>query len=166
MERKFFISSLFRSRKDLNKEVKQRREESSIGTMLFPFKKEDKLHRDGGHLDHEILSEYLSEYKSKSRAFKEALALPHFIQLEEGKRPYSYGMMRGNRFVLTTFYGSLKCAEKTWVMKLEAFCLLHPVVEREVVEIATLHLEGEANVWWFNHLSHSRVSTLAELSKE
>ena len=97
---------------------------------------------------------------------KETLALPQFIQLEEGKRRYNYGMMRGNRFLLPTFDGSLKCVAKNWVMKLEAFFLLHPVVEREVVEIAALHLEGEANFWWFNHLSHARVSTLAELSKE
>ena len=42
-------------------------------------------------------------------------------------------------------------------MKLDAFFLLHPVVEKEVVEIAALHLEGEANIWWFSHLSHARV---------
>ena len=36
-----------------------------------------------GHLESEILSEYLVEYKAKSRAFKETLALTQFIQLEE-----------------------------------------------------------------------------------
>ena len=74
-------------------------------------------------------------------------------------------MIRGKRFLLSTFEGSLKCVAKTWVMKLEAFFLLHLVVEREAVEIATLHLEGEENVWWFSHLSHARVSTLSELSQ-
>lgn len=61
MERISFISSIFRSRKGLTKEVKQRREERSSGTMPFPFEKEEKLHRNEGHLDHEILSEYLAE---------------------------------------------------------------------------------------------------------
>ena len=50
--------------------------------------------------------------------------------------------------------------------KLEAFFLLHPVVEKEAVEILELHLEGEAHIWWFSHLSHARVSTLAKFSQE
>ena len=50
-------------------------------------------------------------------------------------------------------------------MKLDAFFLLHPIVDREVVEIAVLHLEGESNTWWFSHWSHARVSTLADFSQ-
>ena len=46
-------------------------------------------------------------------------------------------------------------------MRLDAFFLLHPVLEEEVVEIAVFHLEGEANIWWFNHLSHAKVTTYA-----
>ena len=46
-------------------------------------------------------------------------------------------------------------------MKLDALFLLHLLVEREAIEIATLHLEGEAKIWWFNHLSHARVTTFA-----
>ena len=43
--------------------------------------------------------------------------------------------------------------------------MLHPVVEREVVEIAVLHLEGEANIWWFSHLSHARVTTYVDFTQ-
>ena len=75
-------------------------------------------------------------------------------------------MMRGNRFLLSTFDGSLTFAAEAWVMKLEAFFLIHPVVDRKAVEIVALHLEGEANTWWFNHLSHARVSTLAKLDRK
>jgi len=39
------------------------------------------------------------------------------------------------------------------------------VVEKEVVEVAVLHLEGEASVWWFKPLVHSRVSSFAEFSQ-
>ena len=39
------------------------------------------------------------------------------------------------------------------------------MVEREVVNIAALHLEGEANTWWFSHLSHARVTTFAEFTQ-
>ena len=45
----------------------------------IPFYFEDKRHEDGGNLDHEILSEYLAEYKSQLRSFKENLTLPKFI---------------------------------------------------------------------------------------
>ena len=106
MERMSFISSIFRSKRDLTKEVKQRRmkrnNETSLGfqdeegpctsyqqkkqlvlhrdpkknAIPFPFEEEDKRHGDGGHLDHGILSEYLAEYKSQPRAFKENLTLP------------------------------------------------------------------------------------------
>ena len=74
-------------------------------------------------------------------------------------------MMGGNRFLLSTFDGSLTCAAKVWMKKLEAFFLLHPVVDREVAEIAALHLGGEENNWWISHLSHARVSTLADFSQ-
>ena len=41
-------------------------------TMPFSFEEEEKRHGDVGHLDHEILSEYLVEYKSQPRAFKDS----------------------------------------------------------------------------------------------
>ena len=65
---------------------------------------------------------------------------------------------------MSTFDGS--STTKAWVSKLEAFFLIHPVVEKEAVEISALHLGGEAHIWWFNHLSHARVSTLAEFSQK
>ena len=102
------------------------------------------MQKDGGHLDHKILSECLVEYKFQPRAFKETLAFPQFIQLEEEIRPCGQGRIKGNRFLLSTFCGS--SAARVWARKLDAFFLLHPVVEREALDIAALHLEGEANI--------------------
>ena len=48
--------------------------------------------------------------------------------------------------------------------KLDDFFQIHPVAERVAIEIATLHLEGEANDWWFGRLKHSRVTTYAEFT--
>ena len=162
VEKTIFISSLFRYKRDLTKEVKQRKvdksNETTLGfqdeegpctsyqqkknlvlhrapkkhTMPFPFEEEDKRHGDGGHLDHEILSEYLAEYKSQPRAFKENLTLPQFIQLKGERRPCS------NRFLLSTFDGSY----------------------------IGLHLEGEANIRWFNHLSHAKVTAYADFTQK
>ena len=44
-------------------------------SMSASFEEEDERHGDGGNLYHEILSEYIAEYKSQSRAFKENLTL-------------------------------------------------------------------------------------------
>ena len=60
---------------------------------------------------------------------------------------------------MSTFNGS--STARAWERNLDAFFLLHPVVEREAVEIATLHLEGEANIWWFSHLSHENVANFS-----
>ena len=54
---------------------------------------------------------------------------------------------------------------RAWARKLEELFLLHPVVEREAVEVAVLHLEGEANAWWFSHLSHTRVTSFSEFTQ-
>ena len=116
-------------------------------------------------MEHEILSGYLAEYKYQPRAFKETLTLPQFIHLEEERRPCSNRRIKGNRFLLSTFDGSSTCIEKAWGMNLDSFFLLHPVVEREAVEIAALHLEGEANIWWFSHLSHARVTTFVDFTQ-
>ena len=62
--------------------------------------------------------------------------------------------------MLSTFDG-LSTA-RTWVRKLEAFFLLHPVAGKEAIEISTLHLEGEAYDWWSSHLSHARERNFAK----
>ena len=77
MEKMSFLSSIFRTKKSLPKEEKQRGEEEGPCTSYSYEGKED---RHGGYLDHQILSEYLGEYKSHSRAFRETTTFPQFIQ--------------------------------------------------------------------------------------
>ena len=110
-------------------------------------------------MDHQILSDYLVEYISQPRSFRGTLGFPHFIQLKEEKRPCIRKEIKGNRFMLSTFDGSSNA--RTWVRKLEAFFLLHPVAGKEAIEISALHLEGEAYDRWCSHLSHARVNTFA-----
>ena len=193
MEGMIFVSYIFRSMKDLSKEVKQMRmercNETSRGfqdeegpctsyqqqrklvlhrapkkyTMSTFLEEEGEIH--GGNLDNEILSEYVAEYKSQSRAFKENLTLPQFIQIKEERRPCSNRRRKHNRFLLCTFYRSSTCAARAWRRKLDALFLLHPIVQKEVVEIVALHLEGEANIWWFSHLIHARVTAFENFTQ-
>ena len=79
MKKMRLLSSVFRSRKDLPQEVKQMKscsetprgfQEEEEPCTSYSQRGEDKRHR--GHLESEILS----EYKDKSRASNETLALP------------------------------------------------------------------------------------------
>ena len=65
--------------------------------------------------------------------------------------------------MLSTFDGS--STARTWVKELVAFFFLHPVIEKESVEISALHLEGEAYDWWCSHLSHARVESFADFTQ-
>ena len=79
------LSSVFRSIEDLSKDVKNIEEEEEEGPCTSYSHQEEDKHE--GHLDYQILSDYLVEYRSQPRAFKETLYFPHFIQLKEEKRP-------------------------------------------------------------------------------
>ena len=64
---------------------------------------------------------------------------------------------------MSTFDGNTSA--RAWVKKLEAFFLLHLVAGKEEMEIAALHMEDEASIWWFKPLVHSRVSSFAEFTQ-
>ena len=113
---------------------------------------------------HETLILYLEEYKAQSRAFKESLTLQEFFELKEERRSYNINRRkRHNRFYLPTYDGSSSSTVNAWRKELDAFFKLHPVAEREVVQIAALHLHGEANDWWFGHMKHAKVTKYSNL---
>ena len=73
-----------------------------------------------------------------------------------------------DRFFLPTFDGSSKCTAKYWVEKLDIYVQLNHVSNMEAIKIAALHLEGEANDWWFYGLStlgHANVTSYAEFTR-
>ena len=43
--------------------------------------------------------------------------------------------------------------------------MLHPVAEKEAMEMAVLHMEDKTSVWWFKPLFHSRVSSFGDFSQ-
>ena len=54
------------------------------------------------------------------------------------------------KFYLPYFDGSSKCTASSWVQNLDTYFQLNPMVEREVIKMATLHLYGETNDWKFH----------------
>ena len=126
------------------------------------FFEEGKRYRNEGRREpetHETLSLYLEEDKAQSRSFKESLTLQELFELKEERRSYSCNRSkRHNRFYLPTFDGSSSSTVKAWRKELDSFFMLHPVAEKEVVQIAALHLLGEDNDWWFSHMEHAKVT--------
>ena len=75
----------------------------------------------------ETLGDYLQEYESQSRRFREHLSFKEFFQLKEERRPRKYNKRRGcmqhtlGRFFLPTFDGSPKSTTKAWVNKIDTY---------------------------------------------
>ena len=63
---------------------------------------------------------------------------------------------------MPTFDGSYSSTVKAWRKELDTFLMLHPVVEKKAFQIAALHLLGEANVWWFSHMEHTKVTNYSD----
>ena len=81
----------------------------------------------------ETLGDYLQEYESQSRRFKEHLNFQGFFQIKENIKPSNHNRRRGcmqhtlGRFFLPTFDGSPKSTSKSWVRKLETYFQLHQI---------------------------------------
>lgn len=66
------------------------------------------------------------------------------------------------------FDGSSNSSAKPWVEKLDVYFQLNQMEKIEAIKVATLHLEGEAQDWWFHGrvtLRHSSVTTYAEFTR-
>ena len=65
---------------------------------------------------------------------------------------------------LPYFHFTSKCIVNSWIQKLDTYFQLNPMDKRDAIKMATLHLDGESNDWWFhgmNTLSHWQVVTYA-----
>ena len=63
---------------------------------------------------------------------------------------------------LPYFDGSSNWTASSWIQNLDSYFQLNPMAEREAMNIATLHLDGEENDSWFHGmktLGHDQVTT-------
>ena len=104
------------------------------------------------------IGDYFAEYQSYGQEFRDALTFHDSVQLKRDSRPLNHH--RGNRhshdgdmqrtvgrFYLSTFDGSAKSSAKAWVEKLDIYFQLNQMAETETIEVAALHLDGEAHDW-------------------
>ena len=120
------------------------------------------------------MGNYFAEYQAYGQEFRDDLSFRDFVQLLRDSRPrdhhkgyqhYHEGDTHhtASRFHLPTFDGSSNSSTKSWVEKLDIYFQLNQMSEAEATKVATLHLDGEAQDWWF--LGHSTVTTYAEFTR-
>ena len=130
--------------------------------------------RDGGPAQHAAI---FADWQSLGQAFRDALPFDRYLQFRCGGKAHEQEKGRGShrdnhraasKFHLPMFDGSQKATAKSWVEKLDIYFQLNQMPEKEAIKMAALHLEGEAQDWWFHGmttLGHSAVSTYAEFTR-
>ena len=70
---------------------------------------------------------------------------------------------------LPYFDGTSNCSESSWIQKRDTYFQLNPMVERDAINFAALHIDGEAIDWWFHGmkiLGHGQVVTYGEFIRK
>ena len=54
-----------------------------------------------------------------------------------------------------------------WIQKLDVYFQVNPMVEEDALKMVILHIEGDANDWWFhgiNTLGYDQISSYEDFS--
>jgi hypothetical protein len=73
-----------------------------------------------------------------------------------------------SKLTIPSFDGSSKCIARAWVQKLDTCYKLNQMIEKEVINFATLRLEAEAHKWWHHGLvmlGHSLITSYREFTE-
>ena len=99
----------------------------------------------------------LDEDCKQSVPFDQYFLVANKIKKKEDNR-YIYQQKELNcsigKFPLPTFDGSSQIFANTWVQKLDVSFQLNPMVEKDAIKMAILHLEEDSNEWWFHGLKN------------
>ena len=70
---------------------------------------------------------------------------------------------------LPYFDGTSNCSVSSWIQKMDTKFQLNPIVERDAIKFASLHLDVKAIAWWFHGmkaLGHYQVVTYEEFTRK
>ena len=73
------------------------------------------------------------------------------------------------KITLPYFDGTSNCSVSSWIQKMDTRFQLNPMVERDAIKLAALHIDGEAIDWWFNGmkaLGHDQVVIYEEFTRK
>ncbi|XP_059065756.1 uncharacterized protein LOC131857345 [Cryptomeria japonica] len=72
-----------------------------------------------------------------------------------------------SKLTLPYYDGSGAVTTRSWIHKLDTYFTLRPMIERDAIKFATLHLDGTAHEWWHNGLitlQHDEITTYQEFA--
>ena len=67
-----------------------------------------------------------------------------------------------DRLTIPNFDGARGGSARIWVQKLDTYFQLNPMIEKDAIKLATLHLDEEAHEWWYHELvtlGHNTISS-------
>ena len=108
----------------------------------------------------------MDEECTRSITFEQYFTMANKIKKKENKSLHQNKELNCAivKVPLPTFDGSSQCSANTWVQKLDVYFQLNPMVEEDALKMAILHLDGDANEWWFHGLKNlgHQVKTYGE----
>jgi hypothetical protein len=75
--------------------------------------------------------------------------------------------MKVGELSIPSFNGSNRSTTRAWVQKLDTYFHLNPMTKAEVIKFATLHLDGEAQEWWYHGLvmlGHATITSYLDFT--
>ena len=109
----------------------------------------------------------------------QVMSLGEFIHLKErrtmgaghyfkgGSSSHKVSRLAG-KVTLQNFDGGAKSSSRAWIQKLDTYFHLNPMKEADAIRFATLHLEGDAQEWWYHGLitlGHIDITSYQEFTQ-
>jgi hypothetical protein len=72
------------------------------------------------------------------------------------------------KVTIPNFDEGSKCSARSWVQNLDTYFQLHQMTNTYAINLATLHLDGEAHEWWYHGLvtlGHVRVTSYLDFTQ-
>ena len=110
----------------------------------------------------ETLSDFLQEYESQTKKFRDHITFPEFFQIKVRR------INQHDRFILSNFDGSPTCSAIAWVEELDTFLQHNQISKDEAIRVVALHLGGKAYAWWIFEsfsLKNAKTSSYARFIK-
>jgi hypothetical protein len=125
----------------------------------------------------EKFDDYWREYQALGDDFQVSISLQDYCTIKYRNRPRDFNMGQQNidlmrkvgKLTISFFDGSNKCTSRAWVQKLDTYFQQNPMTEAEAIKFDTLHLDGEAHVWWYHGLvtmEHANITSYLNFTQK
>lgn len=110
----------------------------------------------------------IDEYEWLDLKIRRVMSYWEYIHLKERNNTRFKMHYRGGQLNEEVHKIMDKSSARTWVQKLDTFFHLNPIWETDSVQFAMLHLEGDAQEWWYHGLitlGHIHITSYTEFTQ-